>query len=518
VTIIHGPVVEIANRGIQEFYYTKNLPERAVAIAQISAPVMTPSAFTGISNTPYLSASLGVWLSSSDLTDPADFTTQAYGASIAISGSESYIVNNQYFEITQQVMIGTDGSDIPLYYKHQLPTGITTATIIDLEGNTVTDQPYQIVGSVIYHDLDGEAYRIRYNQSGYLITQLLKYTPVLSLGTLGATTSQYTFVGKLLSVYTIDTLYFRFLKNAAYQVFPPYWNPPNTPWFVRIGYSSSAFPQEYSNQPFIPNRPYLLGTWVSGKVLDSSLIEFERKQIFNSSQYLPDILVFSKDNVIKYAIEGTKQQRRGTLYNWSRGAVSYDSVDFYKARVQVSVTLDPTDIVFGFYVYREQDVIYTALDMNPHTNPIVENKIVEFYYKNDMDVPFHNIFYNIIDPATGGSVGTNDTDPDTLGTIFANVTCGSNIGVQDFTYTDVRTRGGGLNPNYQDIPQSVHFWDLGYWDGKPWPVGGTTIIYLPVSILDTIAREDITSAIIDVLPMGALPSIRFYDFEGSESV
>ena len=33
------------------------------------------------------------------------------------------------------------------------------------------------------------------------------------------------------------------------------------------------------------------------------------------------------------------------------------------------------DLVFGFYFYEELDLIYTALDINPFTNPAIRNRI-----------------------------------------------------------------------------------------------------------------------------------------------
>jgi hypothetical protein len=51
-------------------------------------------------------------------------------------------------------------------------------------------------------------------------------------------------------------------------------------------------------------------------------------------------------------------------------------------RVRVNVDIAADDIVFGFYFYEELDLIYTALDVNPFTNPAIRNKMVEFVHRS----------------------------------------------------------------------------------------------------------------------------------------
>jgi hypothetical protein len=37
-------------------------------------------------------------------------------------------------------------------------------------------------------------------------------------------------------------------------------------------------------------------------------------------------------------------------------------------------------------------------------------------------------------------------------------------------------------------------WDLGYWDGKPYPLGGSAVIHLPLSVLERFTREEMAPA------------------------
>lgn len=506
------------NRGVQEFYYTQHLPSKAVAIAQVSIPPISPADLTDINNTPYLPGNLEIRKSLTLDSSPADFTAPDFMQPVEIFGATQYRVYNQFFEITNVLL----SDDTPAFYVHALPSNIDQqVVIVDLQNNTITT-PINRSGNLLYHSLDGAAYRIRYvDPTGYLHTDLLQYTPVLTLAPFAASTTTYTLSGRFLTVAGTGNFWLRFTAPDGYLALQPYNAQPNTPWYVRIRFSLTPIAPEWATQIFLPQRPYQLATWVPGTVLDSSIIEFERKQIFYDSAHLPDILVFDKNNVIKYALEGTlpgTPRRRGTLYNWKRGLTQF--VDPYKARVQVAVTLDPTDIVFGFYSYLEPDVIYRGLDVNPFTNPSVKDQVVQFYFKTDGADPLHYIYHQVIDPVTGPIVGaTNDTNPLT-GTnhVFATLAVGGGISAQNFTITDIRNRGGGLATEWQTIPQAVNFWDLGFWDGKPYPVGGALAVYIPAVILNTMSRVDVQSRVQSSLPVGTIAVIHYYNDDGSELV
>jgi hypothetical protein len=508
----------MSNRGVQEFYYTRTLPSRAVAIAQVSTPPTTPASLTNIDNTPYLPGNLEIRKSLTLDSSPADFVAPDLMVSVAIHGATQYRVYNQFFEITNVLL---DDGD-PAYYIHVLPSDVDQQVVIlDLNNEPVTTSLHRS-DNFLYHSLDGAAYRVRYvDTNGYLHTDLLQYTPVLTIAPFTATSTTYTLSGRILVVAGTGIFYLRFTDRNGYLALSPYNTQPNTPWYARIRFSLTPTAPEWASQIFLPQRPYILASWVPGVVLDSHLIEFERKQFFYDTAHLPDMLVFDKDYVIKYALEGTlpgSPRRRGTLYDWKRGQIQF--VDAYKARIQVAVDLDPTDIVFGFYSYREQDIVYRGLDVNPFTNPDVRNKVIEFYYKTDGADTFHYIYHQVVDPVSGPVTGaTNDTAPGT-GTnhVFANLVVGAGVGVQDFTMTDIRKRGGGLSPAWQDIPQAVNFWDLGFWDGKPYPVGGAVVVYVPASALNVLSKDDVLGKIQNSLPMGTLAVVRYYNPDGTEFV
>lgn len=507
----------MANRGVQEWYYTRNLPSRYVAVAQVSTNPVTPADLTDILNTPYLAGDLSIRKDATDDGSPADWIAPDLMQTIAISGSPEYRVYNQFFEITN--IIADDNT--PMYYSFLLSEDVQSPVILDIDGNIITTTIFRS-GGILYHSLDGAPYRIRYvDSNGYLHVDLLTYTPALQSTTSTASPTAYIASGRLISVFGTATYYLRFTQRNGYLVLPPYNAQPNTPWYPRVRFGLTPVAPEWGTQLFLPQRPYKLGTWIPGTVLDTYLMEFERKRIFYDPAHLPDIIVFNSDYSVKYALEGTlpgTPRRRGTLYNWQRGLIT--GVDSYLARVEIALELELTDIVYGFYSYVEPDVIYTLLDANPFTNPTIKNKLVEFYYKTNGQDSFHYIYHQVIDPDTGPVLGlTNDPAP-SIGTnhVFSTFVVGGGFGSQNFTITDIRQRGGGLIPPYQDIPQAVNFWDLGFWDGKPYPIGGTEAIYVPITILDSLTKDDVLGRIQTSLPMGVLPVVRYYDSNGVETV
>jgi hypothetical protein len=502
------------NLGIVNFYYTQNLPPEAVAIAKVVCDEYSPSDLISINNITVLdSGILGVWKDVTPLTDPPDFQAPALMQNIAISGETLYYIDNQFFELTNILSV----DNTPLYYQHILPLGITSALILDGDNN-VLDVELLIVNNIVYHSQPDGYYQIRYvDSNGFVQVEMLLFTPVISQSLLSATPTQFTYTAKVLTVYNAAVFYLRFTTANGYQVLPPYNAPSNVPWFVRIRFGNSPTPPEWGTQPFVPFRPYLLGSWIQGSVLNSSTIQFERRRLYYNGIQNPDILIFSADNIIKYALDGTSinaVSTKGYEYPWAKGLI--DEVDDYTGRVSVGVDLSPTDLVYGFYAYQEQDILYTDIDVNPFTNPLSKNGQITFYLKTNGVDPTHYLYYTLTDVA-GNVLQTNDTAPMTgTNQIFAQLVVGASVSTSNFTITDIRQRGGGLTPAYQNIPEAANFWDLGFWNGKPYPAAGALLIYLPQALLTKITDTEIQNKIAAILPLGILATVKYYNSTGDE--
>jgi hypothetical protein len=507
-------------RGIQEFYYTRTLPQNAVAIAQVkAAPALVPD-LIDVTN-PVTVGGLGIWRWSHDLAGPVDDLTQpahwsavGLNLSVSISGSRTYCLDSQFFELTNKN--AADGT--PLYYCHPFDSTASSITILDASGNSVST-PSLVSNGNLYHSLDGQLYWIRYiDNAGLLQKEMLNYNPVIGMTTVAPTETEFTTAGRLLEVYDVTAYSIRFTAYSCFQVLVPYGAPPNTPWFSRIRFPLTPSLPEWGQQPFLPEQPYLLASWVPGVVLDPHVVQFERRNLYDDPMRSPDVLVFDSNYQFRFALEGTDPtlaQARGTTYPWKRDQIN--DVDQHTGMVQITPAMNPDDIVYGFYPYWEQDVLFTGIDCNPFTNPAIRNCLIRFYSRTDSD-PLRRIYYQVLDFSGNDVPGaTNDPNPvpgtwsNTDITLIGDAYIGASASAKDFTVTDIRQRGGGLATQYQDIPQAANFWDIGFIDGKPYPIGGALVVYLPKSILDRMSRTDVQGRIDKTIPLGVLAIVRYID-------
>jgi hypothetical protein len=254
----------------------------------------------------------------------------------------------------------------------------------DLNKNPVSG--YLVRNNTLYHSFGGDPYWVQYYADGILRQDLLRYRPVLSRAS-AATPNTYVFTpGGLLTVFSTASYWIRFTAQNGWQLLPPYNVPLNDPWYPRVRFNLRPVAREWAQQPFSPTSPYMLASWVPGKVLAANLMEFERQPAYFDGNNFPDILVYDKDWNLKYALDGSDPTARidkGYLFPWMRS--QFVGMDEAHARVQVQVTLDPSDQPFAFYNYVEKDVVLRTLDINPFTRPEMKDKIIEFYYADRTD-------------------------------------------------------------------------------------------------------------------------------------
>lgn len=513
----------MTNRGVQFVYYTRNRPARSIPIASVSTPPSSPSQLTDVNNTVYAPGALTMKMNDSPFTV---FTAADVQVSVAITGDLIYQFQNQFFELTDQV----DANSVPLYYQHPLPGGVTSVAVVDLKGNTVPSG-YTIrtltrgtsVTNYLLHSFPNVnnttqsfvPYQVRYvDAQGFVHLEILKFQNVIAKDQFNATPNTYTMSTIVMTVFSSSTTYYvRWFQTNGYQVLAPYGNIPNDPWFPRIRFNLTPTPPEWPTQVWTPNRPFVLATWVPGTVLSTHVIQVERRPMYFRNGIYPDVIVYDKDFVLKYALAG--KTGNGFLFPWRLN--QFVDIDTTTGILQVAVELDPTDNVFAFYSYEEDDVIFRDLDINPYTNPAIRNRVIQFYQKTNGIDPLHYIYYNILN-SDGTVFKTNDLAP-LVGTnhFFGTLLVGQATSVGDFTFTDDRLRGGGLAPLYQGIPQAVNFWDLGFWDGKPFPSGGAMILYLPIALQQTFSAAEVSKIVSAVIPMGTVPVIIYYDAQGNET-
>lgn len=374
------------NQGLPRFYYAQRLPARAVAVAKVSSTPSRPSDLTDINNTPFGQGPLTITpVPSGDVVDAS-----VLGNTAVITGSSEYLLANQFFELTNEV----DGEGNPFYYRHQLPSSsVQQVSVVDAAGKAVT-KGWRLGAGEVLHDLDGSTYFVSYYESQVQKTKLLQYLPVMERRQEPGPRAYIFNPGGLVTVLNASLSYrIRFVANNGFFLLPPYSVPPADPWYPRVRFNLRPVLPEWGRQAFLPRRPYRQASWAPAKVLSKNLVEFERCPIWFDpivGQY-PDVLVYDKDYQLRFALDGvpvklSRTVDKGYLFPWITSKIV--DIDPMHGRLQLNVDLNPDDIVFGFYSYAELDVVFTALDVNPFSNPAVKDKVIEFYWADrSNDIP-----------------------------------------------------------------------------------------------------------------------------------
>jgi hypothetical protein len=103
--------------------------------------------------------------------------------------------------------------------------------------------------------------------------------------------------------------------------------------------------------------------------------------------------------------------------------------------------------------------------------------------------------------------------------VVAKYAVGSNKGLKDVQLVDTRVRGGGIKDDLIETfkgsyPQVRWFYDIGHYDGTPFPGATATLVDLPASILESnggiLTKKQIDSIVKHHLSFGVYPVIRFY--------
>ena len=125
--------------------------------------------------------------------------------------------------------------------------------------------------------------------------------------------------------------------------------------------------------------------------------------------------------------------------------------------------------------------------------------------------PFHTVFYRVLDSNGQPVPGmTNDPYPNDPKIALARLVVGFTVGVEDVTVEDIRRRGGGLLEEHHSIPEADHFWDVGFLDGRPWPMASMALVLLPPEVRRKMPDQQLMALLEGSLPMGCIPVVRYY--------
>lgn len=326
----------------------------------------------------------------------------------------------------------------------------------------------------------------------------------------------------------------KYNDTAKIRILAPYNDSFMLPWYPRI--SIGAFTQEYKGRKFnfyIPE--YNLQTWstlygmpfkdlksASVSVKDTNLIQLPRYPI----HWNGDNLIFYNDGspISNFIIE---------------------DIDVNNGLVYIKPGSFPNGNITVDYTYLENSFVYPYLNINAHfsQNPSLIDKFVVFYLlpaegtiavKNNRTV-YHKIADNLQEAIDSIEVENSDLPIAIIGAYSIQQVLSSDR----VTILDTRVLGGGLvndelkspvhiidtvftlnNDNKKQPIEDIFddaksFWDIGNYDGEPYPGAASVVVKVPDYLQDKFTNANIKSKVSKFISAGVYPIIDYYrDYTG----
>lgn len=290
---------------------------------------------------------------------------------------------------------------------------------------------------------------------------------------------------------------------------------------------------EYYRQGFIPQKGYPYRE-----------IRQERPQVLNTNQlrlrHTP--LSVSFDGVQATNIHVSVNGKRIRVIEWN----SFDGI------VLLDGTITHNDEIFVDYEYEEQHFVYRGfydkendrfwqLDLNPSKGHYITMRDESDGQVKDMPsfVLVNKTVYIYMLPSSRVSVNmlgevlpAQEIEPYTLfhsfqrvsnknAVLLAEIRVRPNSTQHNLVVKDTRTRGGGLKASItpeimrEVEEESFYYWDIGHWDGQPFPENGVIAIRLTRSVLKEyggkFTKAEIEEKLNKYLGFGILPIIEYVD-------
>ena len=308
-----------------------------------------------------------------------------------------------------------------------------------------------------------------------------------------------------------------------------------------IGYKYSI--AEFANQNWNPEQPLKKATLEDAEFISENLIKVRKENVLYNptiSGFI-DVLVYDDDNsplaafTTNPSLEGEVASNSKLYEMWSPGdktgirsvdgKVGIVDLDGFKLRSDYKIKAS--------YNYEETNYEFTRIDFNPVNNPDVLIKSVSLFIDPDSNdsSKLKTLYYTVAD-RSGKIVKSNLTNfsnddakirtddglwrdvyyenvpsyiTDAIGSIlfldqYTVVGSGVFLPLGDVfvsedshpdlsTIIDVRSPGGGIKESEMDSAKSLQqevewYWDIGFWDGIPYPGGASYFVEVPISLLE----------------------------------
>ncbi len=330
---------------------------------------------------------------------------------------------------------------------------------------------------------------------------------------------------------------------------------------------------EFANQTWIPAYPYKKIINESSIILSKNLIKLQQSNILdNTDENLVIDLLINDSSGTGIAAFTTDPTQEGILADNDQFYVLWNTVAQAGIR-SIDKKLGILDIdglnletdyeIISSYFYKENNYQFSSIDINPLNNPsILEQTLILFIDPDSASTTKSQTLYYLIVDVSGKVIQSNwylfDNDSESidgdelfyksipsyledevsenahifldeysilgdgsslvLGEVFVRETLQPNLLISK----DSRQRGGGVKQTLIDSAKEKQFetswfWDLGFWDGTPYPGHATFYVEVPVSIMDgaggIFTANEIKSVVDRHIATGVYPIIKAYGWD-----
>lgn len=306
---------------------------------------------------------------------------------------------------------------------------------------------------------------------------------------------------------------------------------------------------EYYLQLFSPAFPYKLTKERKATIVNENLIYVDLKPIVNLD--IPGYHIYI---AIKDLNGGVKRvftnDPNADTYITKQGFVTdifyekdvIESVSTNSGFILLNQKIEPNHEVYVSYRYIEQYYVYDLLSLNPSTNSdILGKKIIIYLVPDALPDSNNRGVQHLIVNENGLIVDSSSLEftssPTTyeqwkvisqlryyfeIGEVYVIQT----LSLPDISMLDTRVPGGGVSEKRIESALKLQnevswYWDIGNWDGTPYPGMGAFVVYLPRSILKEMngnfERDQVEEIVKRHAASGSYIIIKYYD-ESSEII
>lgn len=316
-------------------------------------------------------------------------------------------------------------------------------------------------------------------------------------------------------------------------------------WYARI--QNGRFDREIKNKANRPIEIFSIPEYYRQKF--TSFGSPIARKIDERAEYVNDTTI--RLTHLPFVIEkGVPEKEMVIMVNGSRMSIS--DWNSFNGLVELNGVISESDDIKVSYAYEEESYIYRGyydedkkrfwhLDLNPtkghyvtYLDPVdnvvkdvptfyLINKVVYFYIKA---AAFSELDANgVVKPVTKINRYTiihtfeKIEHPDLL--LIGEIRIRPNSSRDNIRLYDSRIRGGGLDESItldeikQTQEESAFYWDIGHWDGQPFPENGIIVVRVTRNVLKEyggrFTKVDVEEKVNKHLAYGVLPIIEYLD-------